>query len=413
MSTLLDGDGRLRLSSEPPVLRLLAAGDLCPINRLEAPLAAGNVRAVFGDCLPLFSAADLAVINLEAPLCRAQSPISKCGPNFRADPAVAGALKRAGVGLCCLANNHIMDQGPAGLQETLAALDAAGLQRLGAGRSEQEAAQPLGLDLAGRRLALLDFAEGESSRATGGPGAAGLDELANRRAVSEAAARADWTMVFLHAGSEQLPFPSPLMQQRCRGFIDAGAAAVLAHHPHVPQGLELWRGRPIAYSLGNFLFDWPEPEPETDSAFLLEVALAPGAVAGLAVHPFRKSASGGAELLSGAERAAYLALLQDLSAPLGNPARMAALWDEQCRMLWASRYRPRLARFAEIDSPDPGTRQSARHSIYNLLQCEAHREGLARALELLAAGRMACDRAAREEIDGLMTRLKAFSRPAS
>ena len=410
---LLDAEGRLRLSDAPPVLTLLAAGDLCPTNRLEALLAAGDVRAAFGGCLDLFARADLTVVNLEAPLCPAASPIPKCGPNFRADPAVAGALKAAGVDVCCLANNHILDQGPAGLEATLAVLDRAGLRHLGAGRTAQAAAAPLVLEAGGLKLELLNLAEAEFARSTGGAGAAGLDPAANCRAVAESAARADAVIACLHGGCEQVLFPSPAMQRRCRELVDAGAAAVVCHHPHVPQGLEIHRGRPIAYSLGNFLFDWPEPEPETDSAFLLELGFHKAGVAELAVHPFRKGRSGGAEALAGAERAAYVRFLNGLSAPLGDASRMAALWDGQCRALWETRYRARLGRVAELESADAEARQAARLSVYNLFQCEAHGEALARALELLAVGPPACDRPARKRLAALMAQLRAFATEGS
>jgi hypothetical protein len=269
------------------------------------------------------------------------------------------------------------------------------------------------MEAGGLRLAFLNLAEAEFARSSGGPGAAGLDPVANCRAVAESAERADAVIVFLHAGCEQVLFPSPAMQRRCRELVDAGAAAVIAHHPHVPQGIELWRGRPIAYSLGNFLFDWPEPEPECDSSFLLELSLGRSGVVELAVHPFRKSRSGGAELLAGAERAAYLSFLDELSAPLADPAATARLHDAQCALLWETRYRARLARVAELDSADPEARSDARLSVYNLFQCEAHVEHLARALELLAAGRLASDLAAREQIEALMDRLKAFGRTGS
>ena len=92
---------------------------------------------------------------------------------------------------------------------------------------------------------------------------------------------------------------------------------------------------------------------------------------------------------------------------------MARLHDAQCALLWETRYRARLARVAELDSADPGARSGARLSVYNLFQCEAHVEHLARALELLAAGRLASDRAAREQIEALLGRLKAFGRTGS
>lgn len=407
---MFDAQGRLKISDGPAVARVLAAGDLCPIGRLDEMLAGGDVESAFGDTRDLFQRADLAVVNLESPLCAVETPIDKCGPNFRARPEIAKALAAAPVHIADLANNHMMDQGPKGLAETIAALDAAKVRHLGAGASAAEAAAPLLIDVKELKLALLTFAGGEFALSRGGPGVAGLDPLANCRAVSEAAGRADLVLVFLHVGCEQVPFPAVEMVTRCRQLIDAGAAAVICHHPHVPQGVEIYRGRPIAYSLGNFLFDWSEEEPETDSSFLLELEIGRGGVAGLAIHPFAKTESGGAGLLDGKRRSDYIALLNELSAPLADAAAHSRLWDQQCRTLFETWYRPRLARVAELDSEDPEKRLRARLSLLNMFSYDSHREVISNALLLAAVGELADDGETRALLDALMERLKGFSR---
>lgn len=406
---MLDSEGRLKLAEGPARARLLVAGDLCPIYRLEGMLAGGDVDGAFGDTRALFERADLTVVNLESPLCVVETPIAKCGPNFRARPEVAGALAAAPVHVAGLANNHIMDQGPKGLAETVAALDAAGLKHLGAGPSAADAAAPLFLEVNGLKLALLAFAGGEFALSRGGPGAAGLDPVDNCRVVSDAAGRADLVIVFLHVGCEQVLFPAPELGKRCREMIDAGAAAVLCHHPHVPQGIEVYRGRPIACSLGNFLFDWPEPEPETDSSFLLELEVAASGVGSLEVHPLAKTPEAGAGLLAGQRRSDYIALLNELSAPLSDAAAGSRLWDQQCRALFETWYRPRLARIAELDAEDPQKRLRARLSVLNMFNYDSHREAISNALRLAAAGELADDEGARARLDELMKRLKGFA----
>ncbi|MFW6157755.1 MAG: CapA family protein, partial [Planctomycetota bacterium] len=132
---MFDSNGRIRLADEPVVASVLLAGDLCPIHRMDAVLAAGGLDAAFGDCRELFERADLTVVNLEAPLCRREAPLDKLGPNFRADPAIAATLADMPVHVACLANNHTMDQGAGGLLETLDALAEAGIQTVGASRT--------------------------------------------------------------------------------------------------------------------------------------------------------------------------------------------------------------------------------------------------------------------------------------
>lgn len=410
MPDLLNAEGAVAISAEPPRLRLLAAGDLCPIGRLEEMLGSDHAADAFGDGLPLFERADLSVVNLESPLTDTLSPIAKCGPNFGVARRVAAGLGEAGIDVACLANNHMMDQGERGLADTVAALDEAGIGHLGAGGTPADASAPLALTVAGLNVTLLNIAEGEFSRSRGGPGAAPLDPVANCRAVAQAAYDADLVLVFLHAGNEQILFPPPWVQRFCRELIDAGAHAVIAHHPHVPQGIELYGNRPIAYSLGNFLFDWPEPEPETDTSFLLELELSAGGVCGLQAHPIRKADNGGASMLADQERADYVGLLNELSAPLSDEARMAELWDEQCVLLHEIRYAEKLRRVAGLLDDGGDDRRKTELLAYNLLCCEAHRETLTHILRLRTDGRLRPVATHRQYLDDLMARLKAMAR---
>jgi Bacterial capsule synthesis protein PGA_cap len=406
---VFDAGGRLSVRNQESRARILFAGDLCPMHRLETMLAAGDVDGAFGDTRGIFSAVDLAIVNLEAPLCKVEAPIDKLGPNFRAEPRIAAALAEVPVHVACLANNHIMDQGAEGLAETLTALDAAGVRHVGAGPDQNRAAGPLKLEVKGLRLALLNFATVEGAILREGPGAARIDHLAVRRAVSKAADGNALVIPILHAGKEQVLFPSPGMQGLCRELVDAGATAVVCHHPHVPQGIEIYRDRPIAYSLGNFLFDWPEPEPETDSSFLLELGMSESGVSEVRLHPFKKSEVGGAELLRGQAHADYLDFIAGISAPLEREGRLLPLWREQCRELLASWYASRLARGALIGSDDLQERRRAGLTLLNLMENDEHGEVLKQALLDQVTGNAAGDDNARRELDELMKRLKSFA----
>ena len=403
-------DGKRTLRHEPVAARLLFGGDLCPINRAGQMLERGDLDAAFGDCRPLFERADLAVVNLEAPLCRRESPIDKLGPNFRAAPDVASSLARLPVHVACLANNHTMDQGADGLLETLDALDSAGIRTVGAARNRPDARAPLVLDAGGLRIALVNTATIEGAIPPDGPGPARIDHLADRRAVAEAAETSDVVIPVIHTGKEQVLFPSPMLRRFFRELLDAGAAAVVGHHPHVPQGVELDGGRPIAYSLGNLLFDWHEPEPETTSSFLLEMGVGASGVVEVALHPFAQTPDGGITLLRGRRRTEYLELLDALAEPLADEAALTPLWTEQCLALFESWYRPRLRRGAMIDSDDPAERRRAQLTFLNLLDHNEHgwplREGLLR----LATDTAAPDPAVREQLDRLMARLTSFGR---
>jgi hypothetical protein len=334
-----------------------------------------------------------------------QAPIAKLGPNFRSDPDIAPAIRAAGVSLCCLANNHVYDQGPAGLSETIATLDAAGLPRTGAGADQTEACKPFSATINGLRVAIINYGIVEGAVPGGAP-IARFDAWAVSRAVAAACQDHNVVVPVLHIGKEEVPFPSPGNRGLCRHLIDAGAAAVVCHHPHVPQGMEIYHDRPIAYSLGNFLFDWHEPEPHTDSSFLLELELSDRGVAAVAVYPFAKTAAGGVRLLWGKARAKYLGLIEDLSAPLAEPDLADRLWAQQSRTVLSVRYNRQLARGANIESADPAARTLARLTFLNVMEDAEHGESLKYALRAQATGDDPDDERAQAVIDDLNRRFR-------
>lgn len=237
--------------------RLLVFGDFSPQARL-VDLHNRSPKEIFGDFLPTIEGADLAILNLEAPLCVPGQPIVKTGPPLHGNPQVADFLTESGFGLACLANNHIMDYGLEGLAQTISTLEQAGLPHVGAGRNHIDAAKPFCAEFNGHRIAILNFAENEWSTTRGAsPGASPIDPVRNFAAIQSARERADFLLVITHGGHEHYPLPSPGMQELFRFYVDAGADAVVNHHTHCTSGFETYREKPIFYSLGNFLFDSP------------------------------------------------------------------------------------------------------------------------------------------------------------
>ncbi|MFC4357936.1 CapA family protein [Halobium salinum] len=246
----------------------LFAGDCIYKGRLAAdpvaPAVAERIRA-----------ADVSVVNLEAPVRGGGEPAGKVGPAHASHPETPARLAAAGFDVACLANNHLMDYGTAGLRVTREACADAGLATLGAGDDLDAALAPFRTRVAvggangegepgeaesngteSVELAVVNACEREFGVATADePGVGWLSHPSTERRVAEAARSADVTVVVAHGGVEYVPFPPAGFGTRLRTLVDAGADAVVAHHPHVPQGWELYEGAPILYSLGNFLFD--------------------------------------------------------------------------------------------------------------------------------------------------------------
>ncbi|MEP7052910.1 MAG: CapA family protein [Pseudomonadota bacterium] len=200
---------------------------------------------------------DLNVANLECSVARGGTPEQKRF-TFHASPGVVAVLTRH-FGAVSLANNHSGDFGKPALEETMANLREGRLPFFGAGKDLASAHAPLILTRSGLRIALLGYDEFLPRSFEATPSTPGVAWSEDEEVVTDirAALRAgaDVVIPFLHWGWEGEAKPSDRQRRLARAMIDAGASAVIGSHPHVTQGAEMYRGRPIIYSLGNFVFD--------------------------------------------------------------------------------------------------------------------------------------------------------------
>ena len=205
----------------------------------------------------MFRCADITMVNLETPVTLRGSPIQKPF-NFRVRPEFAAALSFAGIAVVNIANNHIFDFGPEGLFDTISYLDSLKIHHVGAGRNLGEAHAGVVCPLRGIRIGFLGYyGGGEAPGATAtSPGVARRRLPEIRRDIEGLRTRdsVDFVVVNLHWGTELADHPDDEQQEFAHDVIDAGADAVIGHHPHVLQGIERYHGGVIVYSLGNLLF---------------------------------------------------------------------------------------------------------------------------------------------------------------
>jgi hypothetical protein len=238
-------------------IRIVAVGDLSfngPYSRLLRRLGPAHP---FRFVLPAWREADLRLGNLESPITAApRGCASKLA--LRAAPGAAEALRAAGFDCLTLANNHMMDYGPLGLFDTRAALDAAGIAHVGAGRDAPAASEAAVLRRRGQTVGVLGFCDvRQRSPLYAGPSAPGVAafEIGQAvRAIRELRPRVDWLVVQIHWGVEMSRLPAPRQREWACRMAAAGADLILGHHPHVLQPAETAAGAPVLYSLGNFLF---------------------------------------------------------------------------------------------------------------------------------------------------------------
>jgi poly-gamma-glutamate synthesis protein (capsule biosynthesis protein) len=204
--------------------------------------------------------------------------------HFRADPRWAiPALRSVGVDCCALANNHVLDFEEAALEDTLDALDGAGIARAGAGRTSAEARRPAFFSVDGLTVAVVSFTDNTPEYAAGpaSPGVArvefDLDDEESVRVVSAAldAAKAedpDVLVASLHWGPNMVARPPARFRRFGRWLVDRGVDVVHGHSAHVFQGVEVYEGKPILYDTGDFVDDYAvDSDLRNDRSFLFEL----------------------------------------------------------------------------------------------------------------------------------------------
>lgn len=262
-------------SASATTLTLAFAGD---IMLDDGP---GRYAAHGGDTLaavaPILDQADYRIANLETSV--AASTTGEANANkiytFRATPETLQAL-RGRFDAVSLANNHSGDYGHAAFLETIAHLDELGIGHVGGGRNLRAAHAPLWIERNGLKIAVLAYNEYKPRSFEAGadwPGIAWSEDsevIADIRAARHEGA--DLVIPFMHWGWEREQHSNARQRRLAHAMIDAGASMVIGGHPHVTQETELYRGKPIVYSLGNFVFDgFDKPAEKTGWILIFKV----------------------------------------------------------------------------------------------------------------------------------------------
>lgn len=274
------------------VTRLAAVGDCFRMERMPEEVRS---RPEVAAALNELRTADIAFANLEAPLTTRGVPAEKVTV-IRAHPNLVEDFLDAGVDIVSTANNHMLDFGLDGLADTLATLERAGIKQVGAGPNLEGARATVVLDGPGGKVGFLAFASTLPQGYAAGPLRPGIapihvtaalvmelriaqdqpgmpppimtfalqvDLQATVEAVKALKARCDFVVVGAHWGVSGQDELVDYQYEVGHALVDAGADMILGHHAHRLHGMEFYRGKPILYSLGNFLFGPPQPGSNT------------------------------------------------------------------------------------------------------------------------------------------------------
>ena len=230
-----------------------------------------NVTALFGDVPKLFSDSDRVLINLECALTEKETPIDKKGPNLKGPLETADVLSQIGVTDCAISNNHIMDYGIPGINDTKDALTRLGLNYTGFGENYEDSRKNLVMEKDGKKVAIIAVCEHEYCYALDNRmGARPFDPFDTLEDVRLAKAQCDFVVVLYHGGKEQSIYPSPRLRKLCRAMIKFGADAILCQHSHCIGCYEEYKGGHILYGQGNFHFLDPDPRESWYSELTVE-----------------------------------------------------------------------------------------------------------------------------------------------
>lgn len=238
-----------------------------------------------------FEKSHLVFGNLEMVISERGEPLPGKGIWLKGEPEVSGRLKYFDV--LNTANNHTVDYDTEGLMDTIEYLLEQGIQPVGAGQDLNRARAPIYLEVEGMMLAILSYSEmadiffsWDYRRPMGAtPDRAGINPYNPEEIKKDISAvkDADWLLLSLHWGEEGLAYPREDQRLDARSFIDAGADIIIGHHPHNLQGIEMYKGRPIFYSLGNFVYD--QRKRHQIETILAEITISKDAIEQVRVLP--------------------------------------------------------------------------------------------------------------------------------
>ncbi|HZD18783.1 MAG TPA: CapA family protein [Actinomycetota bacterium] len=260
-------------------LLIHGTGDVSLDPNYVRTLSSQGYRYAFSGLDGLFRRDDLTVINLECAVSELGSPVPK-EFNFRCDPDALPVARRMGVEVVNLGNNHAYDYGAEALLDSVRNARRAGLAPVGAGADQDAALAPAVFELEGWTVAVvgLDMVVDPYPAAIAtdsGPGtAAGHDEDLMIRAIEEADSAADIVVVTIHWGIELDTEPRDFQVALGHRMVDAGADVIFGHHAHRLQPMEVYRGRPIFWGLGNFV--WPTFSTAGSTTAVAEVTVTSG-----------------------------------------------------------------------------------------------------------------------------------------
>lgn len=258
-SLILSASQETELAEEK--IYLLFGGDIYLSDTFLGAYDTEGINGILDtEVLELMTEADITMINQEFAFSDRGTPMEDKEYTFRIPLYRVKIFQEMGIDIVSLANNHALDFGTVALEDSFETLDQAGILYAGAGRNLSRAKEMQTITINGKVIGFLaasrviPVVEWNAGSASTGMLTTYSPELLCQ-AIEENRALCDYLVVFVHWGVERNTYPEDYQFRMGKQYIDAGADAVIGCHPHVMQGIEYYQGKPIAYSLGNYIFN--------------------------------------------------------------------------------------------------------------------------------------------------------------
>lgn len=321
----------IHISKSAAMLTIGFMGDVMIGRLMNDVIKEKGSRYPWGNTLPVVHAMDLNIANLETALTRSTAAVPKVF-NYKSDPEHVQVLKEARINVVNLANNHSKDFGSAGLVDTLAALDAAGIAHVGAGLSIQEAQQPVIITKQGIKIGIIGATDNEPDWAAGKdtPGVnyfnvMNVEPIAEQ--IKALKKNVDIVIVALHWGPNMRERPTKPFIDAAHAFVDAGADIIFGSSAHIFQGIEQYKQALIMYDTGDFVDDYRiDSVLRNDLSFFFEITLTKNGPKELKLIPI-KIENLQVNVATGDDARWSLERIQMLSQELGTEVSKSGFWQ--------------------------------------------------------------------------------------
>lgn len=373
-------------------IKILITGDFAPQGRILNKISNKDYSNIFNDFTEYLEESDINITNLECPLTENNKPISKVGPLLKAPLSGVEVLKKGHFTIAALANNHILDFGYEGLKSTIDSCQDAGIETVGAGLTKDEINRHLIVSIKNKSFGFINVAESEFSVLTNknyGANPIDIPDIFNK--IKFLKKSVDKVIIIAHGGHEFYKYPSPEVVKRYRMFIDFGANAVIGHHPHCHSGYEAYNNGLIFYSLGNFIFDWPDMKKlGWNEGYAVQLSFSDDTV-DFNIIPYKQGTEDipGVRLLKVSEKQDFDKELIEINNVIANPDLLQSKWETyvdnmENKYMMLIQPTPRIVKALQSRKYLPNIffkSSKTRLMLLNLIRCESHREMLTNVLQ--------------------------------